>query len=85
MKRWTRWNTSDYGETGRVLPGAQARFAGPAETARFRHRDELISVPKSALTHYVGSLKATALRELSGALAVSLGIEDLDPLGFGVN
>ena len=49
------------------------------------HCDELISLPKSVLTHYVGSLKATALRELNGALAVSLGIEDLDPLGFGVN
>ena len=40
------------------------------------HCDELISLPKSVLTHYVGSLKATAMRELSGALAVSLEIED---------
>ena len=47
------------------------------------HCDELISLPKSALTHYVGSLKAAALRELSGALAVSLGIEDLGPPDFG--
>ena len=43
------------------------------------HCDELISLPKSALTHYVGSLRSTALIELGGALAVSLGIEDLDP------
>jgi mRNA interferase MazF len=47
------------------------------------HCDELISLPKSALTHYVGSLKAAALRELSGALAVSLGIEDPGPPDFG--
>jgi mRNA interferase MazF len=46
------------------------------------HCDELISLPKSALTHYVGSLKAAALRELNGALAVSLGIEDLGPPDF---
>jgi mRNA interferase MazF len=44
------------------------------------HCDELISLPKSALTHYVGSLRSTALIKLSGALAVSLGIEDLDPI-----
>jgi mRNA interferase MazF len=49
------------------------------------HCDELISLPKSALTHYVGSLKAIALSELSGALAISLGIEDFEPPGFGVN
>ena len=47
------------------------------------HCDELISLPKSALTHYVGSLKAAALRELNGALTVSLGIEDLGPPDFG--
>jgi mRNA interferase MazF len=47
------------------------------------HCDELISLPKSALTYYVGSLKATALRELSGALAISLGIEDLAAVYLG--
>ena len=46
------------------------------------HCDELISLPKSALTHYVGSLRSTALIELSSALAVSLGIEDLDPISL---
>jgi len=49
------------------------------------HCDELISLPKSALTHYVGSLQTTALRELGGALATSLGIEDLGQVGFGAN
>jgi mRNA interferase MazF len=47
------------------------------------HCDELVSLPKSALTHYVGSLKAITLRELDVALAVSLGLEDIDPAGFG--
>jgi mRNA interferase MazF len=47
------------------------------------HCDELISLPKFALTYYVGSLKATALRELSGALAISLGIEDLAAVYLG--
>ena len=44
------------------------------------HCDELLSLPKSALTHYVGSLKTGALDELSRALAVSLGLEDPEPL-----
>jgi mRNA interferase MazF len=39
------------------------------------HCDELVSLQKSALTHYVGSLTAAALRELNGALAISLGLE----------
>ena len=41
------------------------------------HCDELVSLPKSALTHYVGSLKTGQLRELSSALAVSLGLEEI--------
>jgi len=40
------------------------------------HCDELVSLPKSALSHYVGSLKATGLRELNDALSISLGLED---------
>lgn len=42
------------------------------------HCDELVSLPKSVLTHYVGSLKSAAMRELAGALAVSLGLDDSD-------
>ena len=38
------------------------------------HSDELVSLPKSALTHYVGSLKAAALRELDRALGIALGL-----------
>lgn len=36
------------------------------------HCDELVSIPKSALTHYVGSVKATVLEQLDQALAISL-------------
>jgi mRNA interferase MazF len=43
------------------------------------HCDELVSLPKSVLTHYVGSLKASALKELKAALAISLELEDEPP------
>lgn len=43
------------------------------------HCDELVSLPKSVLTNYVGSLKPAALGELDLALAISLGIEDRAP------
>lgn len=45
------------------------------------HCDELVSLPKSILTHHVGSLKSAAMRELADALAVSLGLDDLDMPG----
>ena len=38
------------------------------------HCDELISLPKSALTNYVGNLSAEKLKHLAGALAVALDI-----------
>jgi mRNA interferase MazF len=40
------------------------------------HCDELVSLPKSVLTHYVSSLKPSVLKELDEALAVSLGLLD---------
>ena len=40
------------------------------------HCEELISLPKSLLTNYVGSLKYDGLLELDKALAVSLGLEE---------
>jgi mRNA interferase MazF len=40
------------------------------------HCDELISLPKSLLTHYVGSLKYDVLLELDKALAVSVGLDE---------
>ena len=39
------------------------------------HCDELVSLPKSALTHYVGSLKPAALDELNTALAIALALD----------
>jgi mRNA interferase MazF len=39
------------------------------------HCDELVSLPKAALTNFVGSLRPEALRQLDQALAVALGLE----------
>jgi mRNA interferase MazF len=36
------------------------------------HCDELVSLPKSVLTHYIGNLKPAALEQLNMALAISL-------------
>jgi len=38
------------------------------------HCDELVSLPKSALTDYVGTLSQAKLTELNEALAVALGL-----------
>ncbi len=38
------------------------------------HCDELVSLPKNVLTHYVGTLNDSKLRELDGALVIALGI-----------
>ncbi len=38
------------------------------------HCDDLVSLPKSVLTHYVGALKSTTLPELNRALAVAVGL-----------
>ncbi|MBL8114148.1 MAG: type II toxin-antitoxin system PemK/MazF family toxin [Acidobacteria bacterium] len=38
------------------------------------HCDELMSIPKAALTHFLGSLSAAKLAQLDRALAFSLGI-----------
>ena len=40
------------------------------------HCDELVSLAKSVLTNYVGSLKAAAMPELNRALATALGLDD---------
>jgi mRNA-degrading endonuclease toxin of MazEF toxin-antitoxin module len=46
------------------------------------HRDELISVPKSLLANYAGSLKPSVLLELDKALAVAVGLEDPETMRF---
>ena len=58
---------------------------GPAEGLKKDssiHCDELASLPKSVLTHYVGSLRADTLRELHYALAVALAL-DSESLLYG--
>ena len=40
------------------------------------HCDELVSLPKSMLTDYTGSLSATKLRELDKALKMALQLHD---------
>jgi mRNA interferase MazF len=40
------------------------------------HCDELVSLPKSVLTRYVASLRATAMAQLNVSLAISLGLDD---------
>jgi mRNA interferase MazF len=39
------------------------------------HCDELVSLPKSVLTEYVGTLSAARIRELNEALRVTLALE----------
>ncbi|MBI5745803.1 MAG: type II toxin-antitoxin system PemK/MazF family toxin [Nitrospirae bacterium] len=38
------------------------------------HCDELVSLPKSALTNYVGTLSSTKTKELNRALGIALDI-----------
>jgi mRNA interferase MazF len=40
------------------------------------HCDELVSLPKSVLTNYVGTLPSSQLRSLNRALSVALEIVD---------
>ncbi len=39
------------------------------------HCDELVSLPKTRLTHYVGALKDSTLQDINAALTFSLGLE----------
>ncbi|HEY7700101.1 MAG TPA: type II toxin-antitoxin system PemK/MazF family toxin [Vicinamibacteria bacterium] len=51
---------------------------GPEEGLKHEsaiHCDELVSIPKSALTDFVGTLPASKLRMLDLALIAALGIE----------
>ncbi len=40
------------------------------------HCDELVSLPKAALTNYLGTLSDTRMESLNGSLKVALAIED---------
>jgi mRNA interferase MazF len=39
------------------------------------HCDDLVSLPKSALTNYVGSMRSSGLASLDRALAIALGLD----------
>ena len=39
------------------------------------HCDELISIPKSALTHFIGTLSSGKIAVLNRALAIAVGID----------
>ncbi len=47
------------------------------------HCDELMSLPKTSLTHYIGSLSPATVAQLDRALAVALDLTG-DPFGPGV-
>ncbi len=40
------------------------------------HCDELVSLPKNLLTHYVGTLSAAKLTELNQALFIATGLDE---------
>jgi mRNA interferase MazF len=39
------------------------------------HCDELISIPKNALTHFIGTLSTPKIEELNRALAIAVGLD----------
>lgn len=39
------------------------------------HCDELVSIPKSSLTHLIGTLSLAKLDELNQALAIAIGLD----------
>jgi mRNA interferase MazF len=41
------------------------------------HCDELVSLPKSVLTNFIGSLSPQKIEELNRALSIALDIQDL--------
>ena len=42
------------------------------------HCDELVSLPKAALTAYVGALRSETMRALNSALAIALELDDVE-------
>ena len=55
------------------------RFTPVTMASVLRFALALMSLLKSALTHYVGSLKGSTLRELDHALKASMELEDRHP------
>ena len=62
--------SSYHGLASQVLVGVEQGLKHESSI----HCDELVSLPKSALTNYVGSLPLPKLEELDRALAVALDI-----------
>ena len=62
--------SSYHGLASQVLVGVEQGLKHESSI----HCDELVSLPKSALTNYVGSLPPEKIEELDRALAVALDI-----------
>ena len=46
------------------------------------HCDELLSLPKSAVTNYVGWLADRGMKELDAALAIALDLPEPAPVSY---
>jgi len=42
------------------------------------HCDELVSLPKSSLTHYIGTLRSDKIEALNQALFIAVGLNPID-------
>ncbi len=60
------------GLSTQILVGADEGLKQDSST----HCDELVSLPKSALTQYVGTLSPTKMDELNQALRIALDMPD---------
>jgi mRNA interferase MazF len=53
---------------------------GPSEGLKHEssiHCDELVSLPKTALTNYIGALRPVTMEQLDTALIISLGLANM--------
>ncbi len=64
--------SSYHGLASQLLVGADEGLAHPSSI----HCDDLVSLPKSVLTDFVGTLSQPKIDELNDALKVALGIPD---------
>jgi mRNA interferase MazF len=42
------------------------------------HCDELVSLPKSSLTHFIGTLRSDKIDALNQAISIAVGLDTLD-------
>ena len=64
--------SSYHGLASQVLVGVDEGLVHPSSI----HCDDLVSLPKSVLTNFVGVLSEPKLNELNKALKIALGIPD---------